>query len=177
VHHTHAHRCSLCLCALLAVPGARCLLQVRWEECDRCQARIQQVGRQLCGSLGAWRGLCVGLILIVTAALFRSAPETPPPHLNIHAQEGLASEAELQSWFVRRISSYLARHNRRIIGEQGGREGPEVPPTASCNRQLQRQQEGWQRRGALSPPTHTQLQGAAKQFIARASLAAQRAPG
>jgi hypothetical protein len=39
------------------------------------------------------------------------------PSTHPHTQEGCASEAELQSWFVRRISRYLAtQHNRRIIG-------------------------------------------------------------
>lgn len=30
--------------------------------------------------------------------------------------EGLSSEAELQSWFVRRISDYLAAKGRKLIG-------------------------------------------------------------
>eukprot|EP00775_Hariotina_reticulata_P014504 gene14504-14629_t len=46
--------------------------KVRWEECDKCQARIQQ--------------------------------------------EGLLNESELQSWFVRRISKYLASRNKKLIG-------------------------------------------------------------
>jgi len=36
---------------------------------------------------------------------------------------GLSSEAELQSWFVTRISNYLASRNRRLIGEGGGGGG------------------------------------------------------
>jgi N-acetyl-beta-hexosaminidase len=47
--------------------------KVRWEECARCQARMDA--------------------------------------------EGLSTEAELQSWFVRRISNYLAAKGRKLIGE------------------------------------------------------------
>jgi hypothetical protein len=39
-------------------------------------------------------------------------PPPPPPW-----QEGLADEAELQSWFIQRISKFLASKGRRIIGE------------------------------------------------------------
>jgi hexosaminidase len=31
-------------------------------------------------------------------------------------QEGLANEAELQSWFVQRVSKMLAARGRRLIG-------------------------------------------------------------
>lgn len=51
------------------------LSQVRWEECPKCQARMDA--------------------------------------------EGLSTEAELQSWFVRRISNYLAAKGRKLIGEGG----------------------------------------------------------
>jgi hypothetical protein len=34
--------------------------------------------------------------------------------------EGLGSEAELQSWFVRRISDYLASKGRKLIGTNTG---------------------------------------------------------
>jgi hexosaminidase len=50
--------------------------KVRWEECPKCQARMDA--------------------------------------------EGLSTEAELQSWFVRRISNYLAVKGRKLIGERTG---------------------------------------------------------
>jgi N-acetyl-beta-hexosaminidase len=31
-------------------------------------------------------------------------------------QEGLANEGELQSWFIQRISRYLAAKGRKIVG-------------------------------------------------------------
>lgn len=103
------------LCRLCAV------LQVRWEECDRCQARIQQVGGHLCG---LHRSVAASLCVVYQhRSPFPVSPcnavTTTTSTCNMPSQEGLASEAELQSWFVRRISSYLARHNRRIIGEAG----------------------------------------------------------
>lgn len=38
------------------------------------------------------------------------------PAASSSPQEGLANEGELQSWFVRRISNFLAARGRRIIG-------------------------------------------------------------
>jgi len=42
-------------------------------------------------------------------------------------REGLADEAELQSWFVRRIEAFLNRHGRRLIGWDEILEGGLAP--------------------------------------------------
>jgi hexosaminidase len=42
-------------------------------------------------------------------------------------REGLADEAELQSWFLRRIESFLRRHGRRLIGWDEILEGGLAP--------------------------------------------------
>jgi hexosaminidase len=42
-------------------------------------------------------------------------------------REGLADEAELQSWFIRRIESFLRRHGRRLIGWDEILEGGLAP--------------------------------------------------
>lgn len=50
------------------------------------------------------------------------------------AEEGLADEFELQSWFVARIGRFLARHNRILIGWdeilEGTADGRRLPPNA-----------------------------------------------
>lgn len=46
------------------------------------------------------------------------------------AREGLADEHELQSWFIRRIERFLARHDRRLIGWDEILEGG-LPATAT----------------------------------------------
>ena len=41
--------------------------------------------------------------------------------------EGLTDEFQLQSWFIRRISAFLKRHNRRLIGWDEILEGGLAP--------------------------------------------------
>ena len=42
-------------------------------------------------------------------------------------REGLADEAELQSWFIRRIEAFLLAHGRRLIGWDEILEGGLAP--------------------------------------------------
>ncbi|HSR40692.1 MAG TPA: beta-N-acetylhexosaminidase, partial [Longimicrobiales bacterium] len=53
--------------------------------------------------------------------------EESPVAQEIIRREGLADEAELQSWFIRRIEAFLAEHGRRLVGWDEILEGGLAP--------------------------------------------------
>ncbi len=57
----------------------------------------------------------------------KAAWEASPLAQEVMRREGLADEAELQSWFVRRIEGYLRDHGRRLVGWDEILEGGLAP--------------------------------------------------